>query len=143
MSEQCRDTTFFGLSKKRLMVWGLGILLLTSLGKFVAYEILGAKQLRSRVGQRVVFPSDLLTNSPKERTERYGYLKSMKYRMNTRLGFFDLEINCEIPQRADRPAGEIAVGLSPRETLDLLIVTNKAAGLEPEQFLSENKVYEP
>jgi len=92
MSEQCRDTTFFGLSKKRLMVWVLGILLLTSLGKFVAYEILGAKQLRSRVGQRVVFPSDLLTNSSKERTERYGYLKSMKYRMNTRLGFFDLEI---------------------------------------------------
>ena len=87
MSEQCRDKSFFGLSKKRLVVWALGILLLTSLGKFVAYEILGAKQLRSRVGQRVVFPSDLLKNTPTERTERYGYLKSIKYRMNARLGF--------------------------------------------------------
>ena len=143
MSEQCKGKSFFGLSKKRLVFCVLGILLLTSLGKFVAYEILGANQLRSRVGQRVVFPSDLLKNTPTERTERYGYLKSIKYRMNARLGFFDLELNCEIPQQADRPASEIAVGLSPRETLDLLIVTNKVAGLEPEQCLSPNEIHEP
>ena len=140
MSEECRDKRFFVLSKKRIMIWAFGLLLLTSLGKLVAYEILGANQLRNRVGRRVVFPSDLLKNTPTERTERYGYLKSMKYRMNARLGFFDLELHCEIPQQADRPAGEIMVGLSPRETLDLLIVTNKTAGLPPEQFLSENEI---
>ena len=122
------------------MIWAFGLLLLTSLGKLVAYEILGANQLRNRIGRRVVFPSDLLKNSPRELAERYGYLKSMKYRMNARLGFFDLELHCEIPQQADRPAGEIMVGLSPRETLDLLIVTNKTAGLPPEQFLSENEI---
>ena len=140
MSEECRDKRFFVLSKKRIMIWAFGLLLLTSLGKLVAYEILGANQLRNRIGRRVVFPSDLLKNSPRELAERYGYLKSMKYRMNARLGFFDLELNCEIPQQADRPASEIAVGLSPRETLDLLIVTNKTAGLPPEQFLSENEI---
>lgn len=140
MSEECRDKRFFVLSKKRIMIWAFGLLLLTSLGKLVAYEILGANQLRNRIGRRVVFPSDLLKNSPRELTERYGYLKSMKYRMNARLGFFDLELHCEIPQQADRPAGEIMVGLSPRETLDLLIVTNKTAGLPPEQFLSENEI---
>ena len=95
---------------------------------------------KNRIGRRVVFPSDLLKNSPRELAERYGYLKSMKYRMNARLGFFDLELHCEIPQQADRPAGEIMVALSPRETLDLLIVTNKTAGLPPEQFLSENEI---
>ena len=140
MSEECRDKRFFVLSKKRIMIWAFGLLLLTSLGKLVAYEILGANQLRNLVGRRVVFPSDLLKNSPRELAERYGYLKSMKYRMNARLGFFDLELHCEIPQQADRPAGEIMVALSPRETLDLLIVTNKTAGLPPEQFLSENKI---
>ena len=140
MSEECRDKRFFVLSKKRIMIWAFGLLLLTSLGKLVAYEILGANQLRNRVGRRVVFPSDLLKNSRRELAERYGYLKSMKYRMNARLGFFDLELHCEIRQRADRPAGEIIVGLSPRETLDLLIVTNKTAGLPPEQFLSENEI---
>ena len=140
MSEECRDKRFFVLSKKRIMIWAFGLLLLTSLGKLVAYEILGANQLRNRVGRRVVFPSDLLKNSRRELAERYGYLKSMKYRMNARLGFFDLELHCEIPQQADRPAGEIMVGLSPRETLDLLIVTNKTAGLPPEQFLSENEI---
>ena len=140
MSEECRDKRFFVLSKKRIMIWAFGLLLLTSLGKLVAYEILGANQLRNRIGRRVVFPSDLLKNSPRELTERYGYLKSMKYRMNARLGFFDLELHCEIPQQADRPAGEIMVGLSPRETLDLLVVTNKTAGLPPEQFLSENEI---
>ncbi|MAP72765.1 MAG: hypothetical protein CMJ55_00700 [Planctomycetaceae bacterium] len=140
MSEECRDKRFFVLSKKRIMIWAFGLLLLTSLGKLVAYEILGANQLRNRIGRRVVFPSDLLKNSPRELAERYGYLKSMKYRMNARLGFFDLELHCEIPQQADRPAGEIMVGLSPRETLDLLIVTNKTAGLPPEQFLSENEI---
>ena len=143
MSEQCKGKSFFGLSKKRLVFCVLGILLLTSLGKFVAYEILGAKQLRSHVGKRVVFPSYLLKNSPMELVGRYGYLKSIKYRMNARLGFFDLELNCEIPQQVDRPGGEVAIGLSPRETLDLLIVTNKVAGLEPEQFLSENEIPEP
>lgn len=140
MSEECRDKRFFVLSKKRIMIWAFGLLLLTSLGKLVAYEILGANQLRNRIGRRVVFPSDLLKNSPRELAERYGYLKSMKYRMNARLGFFDLELHCEIPQQADRPAGEIMVGLSPRETLDLLVVTNKTAGLPPEQFLSENEI---
>ena len=140
MSEECRDKRFFVLSKKRIMIWAFGLLLLTSLGKLVAYEILGANQLRNRIGRRVVFPSDVLKNSPRELAERYGYLKSMKYRMNARLGFFDLELHCEIPQQADRPAGEIMVGLSPRETLDLLIVTNKTAGLPPEQFLSENEI---
>lgn len=140
MSEECRDKRFFVLSKKRIMIWAFGLLLLTSLGKLVAYEILGANQLRNRIGRRVVFPSDLLKNSPRELAERYGYLKSMKYRMNARLGFFDLELHCEIPQQADRPAGEIMVALSPRETLDLLIVTNKTAGLPPEQFLSENEI---
>ena len=140
MSEECRDKRFFVLSKKRIMIWAFGLLLLTSLGKLVAYEILGANQLRNRIGRRVVFPSDLLKNSPRELAEGYGYLKSMKYRMNARLGFFDLELHCEIPQQADRPAGEIMVGLSPRETLDLLIVTNKTAGLPPEQFLSENEI---
>ena len=140
MSEECRDKRFFVLSKKRIMIWAFSLLLLTSLGKLVAYEILGANQLRNRIGRRVVFPSDLLKNSPRELAERYGYLKSMKYRMNARLGFFDLELHCEIPQQADRPAGEIMVGLSPRETLDLLIVTNKTAGLPPEQFLSENEI---
>ena len=140
MSEECRDKRFFVLSKKRIMIWAFGLLLLPSLGKLVAYEILGANQLRNRVGRRVVFPSDLLKNSRRELAERYGYLKSMKYRMNARLGFFDLELHCEIPQQADRPAGEIMVGLSPRETLDLLIVTNKTAGLPPEQFLSENEI---
>ena len=140
MSEECRDKRFFVLSKKRIMIWAFGLLLLTSLGKLVAYEILGTNQLRNRIGRRVVFPSDLLKNSPRELAERYGYLKSMKYRMNARLGFFDLELHCEIPQQADRPAGEIMVGLSPRETLDLLIVTNKTAGLPPEQFLSENEI---
>ena len=140
MSEECRDKRFFVLSKKRIMIWAFGLLLLTSLGKLVAYEILGANQLRNRIGRRVVFPSDLLKNSPRELAERYGYLKSMKYRMNARLGFFDLELHCEIPQQADRPAGEIMVGLSPRETLDLLIVTNKTAGLPPEQFWSENEI---
>ena len=140
MSEECRDKRFFVLSKKRIMIWAFGLLLLTSLGKLVAYEILGANQLRNRIGRRVVFPSDLLKNSPRELAERYGYLKSMKYRMNARLGFFDLELHCEIPQQADRPAGEIMVGLSPRETLELLVVTNKTAGLPPEQFLSENEI---
>ena len=140
MNKQRSRKMFFVLSKKRIAVWLMGILLLTSLGKLVAYEILGANQLRNRVGQLVVFPSDLLKNSPKELAGRYGYLKSIKYHPNARLDFFDLELNCEIPQHADRPAGEIVVGLSPDETLDLLIITNKVAGLGPEQFVSEDEI---
>lgn len=140
MNKQPSNKMFFVLSKKRISVWLMGILLLTSLGKLLAYEILGANQLRNRVGRPVVFPSDLLENSPKELAGRYGYLKSIKYRLNARLGFFDLELNCVIPQHADRPAGEIVVGLSPGETLDLLIVTNKVAGLGLEQLSSEDEI---
>ncbi len=145
MSEQCGDKTVSAFFRKRLVIWAFGLLLLTSLGKLVAYEILGANQLRNRVGQRVVFPSDLSMDSPTELVGRYGYLKSMKYRMNARLGFFDLELHCEMPQQADRPAGEIMVGLSPRETLDLLIVTNKTAGFGPEliEDLNRNENSEP
>lgn len=140
MNKQPSNKMFFVLSKKRISVWLMGMLLLTSLGKLVAYEILGANQLRNRVGQPVVFSSDLLENSRKELAGRYGYLKSIKYRLNARLGFFDLELNCVIPQHADRPAGEIVVGLSPGETLDLLIVTNKVAGLGLEQLSSEDEI---
>ena len=66
MNKQPFNKMFFVLSKKRISVWLMGMLLLTSLGKLVAYEILGANQLRNRVGQPVVFSSDLLENSPKE-----------------------------------------------------------------------------
>lgn len=56
MNKQRSHKMFFVLSKKRISVWLMGILLLISLGKLVAYEILGANQLRNRVGQLVVFP---------------------------------------------------------------------------------------
>ncbi len=139
MSEQSKDKNAFALSRKRIVIWIVCLLLLTSIGKLVAYEILGASELRDRIGQRVVFPSSLL-KEPTGLTGRVYYLKRVKYRMNTRLGFFDLELNCESPQETTTLADEIAIGLSPRETLDLLIVTNKLAGLEPEQFLAQNPI---
>tara|TARA_Y100001934_G_C11931373_1_gene575901 strand:+ start:34 stop:582 length:549 start_codon:yes stop_codon:yes gene_type:complete len=139
ISEQAKDMNVFVLSRKLIAVWVLCGLLLKSIGKLVAYEILGANQLRARVGQRVVFPSDLL-KEPIEPAGHYGYLKSVNYRMNTCLGIFDLELNCEIPQETAPVTDEIAVGLSPRETLDLLIITDKLAVSEPEQFLTQNRI---
>lgn len=134
MTEQSSETPkrkYFAITRKRILIGALGILLLISLRKLVTYEVLAASQLRKRVGQRIVFPVNLAINHPAGSSSwHHGSLRSVKYGFSGSLGFFQLELDCDRALDSDGSVAEFVVGVSPGEALDVLIITNKTAGME-------------
>lgn len=122
---------YFAITQKKILICTFGVLLIISAGKLVIYEILAVGELRSRLGQRIVLPTDLSINAPAVLPSgRYSTLRNMSYRFSGDLGFFELELCCDIAVAGDNSVREFVVGLSPREALEVLIYTNKTAGMK-------------
>ena len=138
MTEQSSEKPkrkYFAITRKRILIVTIGILLLISLGKLVTYEVLAASQLRKRVGQRIVFPVNLAINHPSGSSSwHHGSLRSVRYGFSGSLGLFQLELYCDRALDSDDSVAEFVVGVSPREALDVLIITNKLAGTELDDF---------
>ena len=124
---------YCAITRKRILIGALGILLLISVGKLVTYEVLAASQLRKRVGQRIVFPVNLAINHPAGASSsswHHGSLRSVRYGFSGSLGLFQLDLYCDRALDSDDSVAEFVVGVSPGEALDVLIITNKLTSTE-------------
>ena len=103
------------LTWRRSVIAAIVFLTLLSLVKLSIYEISGAgSKLRGAVGQTVTFTSDSGL--------RRGKVDKVFYRMNDKIGFFDLCVAYSDPREGFAGEGGGTIGLSPFAAMDVIVV---------------------